>query len=541
SSLPCTEGAELNSTHRTKKYRCCDLVDELADKWNAMSDAEKTQATKEYTTGLQEARDTERFAQRNTKLGAHHDAQDKIATAKVLLSEAADRTGVQSLVINVRGSPEDWTKPHVFFTHEGISLFFDIFMRCPLTLLVTRLEAYLVCGAADVVQNHKQRLLHAKKELARLVLEKLNATLKKKKNPVLQMNYVNIDDAITRKHHVLIRGYPSGVSFCAPSKLGSMLEVELVTAAWSSGTTHWHRLEGEEWVKWLKDHPELDEAGAEVDDDDDDGEPDVPLAVALAARVDSGVSSSQSPVSPTTPSVPAVAATIPDVTPVALDNAQAATNVASASLVAPVSANITPASANVAPASANVAPASVDIVPASINIAGASGYITPASGKIEPAAVVPPHGANRSGSTPADIPSSSASLVNSAAAAAAIGPLSLPPTTSTPADVPSGTAAPTTANPRPADVVNTTTPGPVDVTVASRTADTVSGEHPTILIDSSVANVPVAAPAGKPKRRRAAAATKATKRQKTDGGNFIMCGPDGKRVGQASKPRGRGG
>ncbi|TFY69677.1 hypothetical protein EVJ58_g259 [Rhodofomes roseus] len=142
-----------------------------------MSEEEKKKATKDYKSNLQEVRDSKCYAQCKTRLSVHHDMQDKIATTKVMLLEVADRTGLQSLAINMRGSPEDWTKPHVFFTHEGLSMLFNLFMHCPLALLATQLEAYIVCGEAEVVQPHKQQLLQAKKELAILVLKKLNTTL----------------------------------------------------------------------------------------------------------------------------------------------------------------------------------------------------------------------------------------------------------------------------------------------------------------------------------------------------------------------------
>ncbi|KAH9829420.1 uncharacterized protein C8Q71DRAFT_863192 [Rhodofomes roseus] len=255
----------------TELYRVNDLSNELRVEWNAMTSREKTEATKEYVKEIQAMRDTKTYASQNTQLGAFHDARRHIAAVIMELQNVNARTGLHSVLITVRGEPDQWSKPHVFYTTEAIAEFFSMFTKSTLSQIATRLEAFLISGVAGVVSNHKERCLQAKSQLAKLVLEKLNAVSKKR---IPQMNYVNFDEVITRPYGIVLRGYPPGVKFCSPSNLGSLHEVELVTASWQSGTTHWYKMKKSEHKKWKKAHrnPAESHNGACDAEDDAAGE-----------------------------------------------------------------------------------------------------------------------------------------------------------------------------------------------------------------------------------------------------------------------------
>ncbi|TFY51827.1 hypothetical protein EVJ58_g10358 [Rhodofomes roseus] len=263
-----------------ERYRSSDLVGELREQWNGMTERQKKEVTKEYVKELQELRDTKKYASQNTQRGAFHDARETISAVIVALLNMFARTGVQAMLVTTRGQPDDWSKPHVFYTSDAIPEFFNLFTKCTLSQFVTRLEAYIVSGVSAVISNHKERLLKAKADLAKLVLEKLNAVAPVR---IAQMNYKNIDEALTRRHGIILRGYPPGISFCSPSKLPGLHEVELITAAWQSGTTHWYKMTADEHTAWKTGRPESSEnTRAPAPTEDSDDEEERPLAEVVA-------------------------------------------------------------------------------------------------------------------------------------------------------------------------------------------------------------------------------------------------------------------
>lgn len=65
------------------RLRVSDIQAELRVQWNAMTPAEKIEATKEYLVELETARDNKKFVQHNTEKAAHEDAQMTLASIQV--------------------------------------------------------------------------------------------------------------------------------------------------------------------------------------------------------------------------------------------------------------------------------------------------------------------------------------------------------------------------------------------------------------------------------------------------------------------------
>lgn len=155
----------LNLTDRAEgdKLRIDDIQDELRETWNTMSKRQKEEATKDYMEELEEQRNIQRYAKHNTENAAFRDAQGNVAGVKITvrtlpdlcmvhlyfyqLGDLATRTDVHSLLFTFHGSPEAWAKPSVFYTHESVPLFFNLFLRNTIASIATRLDSYIVSGA----------------------------------------------------------------------------------------------------------------------------------------------------------------------------------------------------------------------------------------------------------------------------------------------------------------------------------------------------------------------------------------------------------
>jgi len=65
------------------------------------------------------------------------------------------------------------------------------------------------------------------------------------------MMYVTFDDDITRKHGVLVEGWPLP-EFKNPSAIGSQVELKVLLNAWNTGTTRFRKMSTEEHMAWVE-------------------------------------------------------------------------------------------------------------------------------------------------------------------------------------------------------------------------------------------------------------------------------------------------
>ncbi|KZT64660.1 hypothetical protein DAEQUDRAFT_805246 [Daedalea quercina L-15889] len=209
-----------------KKYQCADIVDELSEKWNKMSQAEKKEATKESVKELLEMREEKSFGAHSANIAASHDARFTVTTLEHECDKLRDQTKTQTLVIAVPSEPDVWFMPTVYVSCPGVLEFVQTLTKEPPERFAARMAAYLSSGVAD--------------EVARI--------------PVPKIKYKNFAKNVTLPYHLQIKNYPPGIKFCAPSYLSELAEIELITHAWESGTTYWYYLNGKEYDIWLHDY-----------------------------------------------------------------------------------------------------------------------------------------------------------------------------------------------------------------------------------------------------------------------------------------------
>ena len=72
-----------------------------------------------------------------------------------------------------------------------------------------------------------------------------------------RMIYKNFDDHITRKHGIVIEGWPLR-TFENPSSVGSQMELRVLLNAWNTGATRFHKLTDDEHIAWVENRASLE-------------------------------------------------------------------------------------------------------------------------------------------------------------------------------------------------------------------------------------------------------------------------------------------
>ena len=65
------------------------------------------------------------------------------------------------------------------------------------------------------------------------------------------MIYKNFDEHITRKHGVIVEGWPLPL-FNNPSAIGSQLELGVLIRAWQTGATRFRKMSEDEFMAWME-------------------------------------------------------------------------------------------------------------------------------------------------------------------------------------------------------------------------------------------------------------------------------------------------
>jgi hypothetical protein len=73
------------------------------------------------------------------------------------------------------------------------------------------------------------------------------------KGDAKRMIYKGFDKHITRKHGIVIEGWPLG-TFDNPSSIGSQLELKVLLNAWQTGATRFRKMNDKEHMAWVENH-----------------------------------------------------------------------------------------------------------------------------------------------------------------------------------------------------------------------------------------------------------------------------------------------
>ena len=69
------------------------------------------------------------------------------------------------------------------------------------------------------------------------------------------MYYKNFEQHITRKHGIVVEGWPLRI-FDNPSAIGSQVELKVLLSSWEAGTTRFRKMSNEEHMAWVENRSE---------------------------------------------------------------------------------------------------------------------------------------------------------------------------------------------------------------------------------------------------------------------------------------------
>ncbi|KAG1868436.1 hypothetical protein F4604DRAFT_1584827 [Suillus subluteus] len=219
---------------------------EIAEKWNAMSQQEKIDVTKDLMEDLEEHRNNKSLTNHNVPISAFHDIRAMLDSVTQTLANLSVRTGCHTALITVRGDLDHYNHPYVYLSDDRVGDFFQLALKETPSNFATRLEGYCTSGVTGVISNYKKSFLQLKSKTSALILDKLRDATQV---PISRMYYVNFDENITAQHGVVLENWPLK-KFASPGDIGSMVEVKTVYNGFMSGATKFRKLMAAEWQEW---------------------------------------------------------------------------------------------------------------------------------------------------------------------------------------------------------------------------------------------------------------------------------------------------
>ncbi|KAG1869943.1 hypothetical protein F4604DRAFT_1583844 [Suillus subluteus] len=193
---------------------------DIAEKWNAMSQQEKIDATEGLMEDLEDHRNNKALASHNIPINAFHDIRATLDSVTQTLATLSARTGCHTALITVRGDLDHYNRPYVYLSDDRVGDFFQLALKETPSNFATRLEGYCTSGLREAAQV-----------------------------PISRMYYVNFDENITAPYGVVLDNWPLK-KFASPGDIGSMVEVKIVYNAFRTGATKFRKLTAAEWEDW---------------------------------------------------------------------------------------------------------------------------------------------------------------------------------------------------------------------------------------------------------------------------------------------------
>ncbi|KAG1797154.1 hypothetical protein EV424DRAFT_1333583, partial [Suillus variegatus] len=197
------------------------IVAEVSAQWKCMNKEECSDATDNLMQSLGDQREMKDLALHNVPLNAFQDGRKTLDSIDRELSALNARTGMEILLFAVRSDVEHFNQPHIFQTSHA-SAFFDACLGTSVGNIALHLEGFSIAG----------------------VQEETAAPVK-----ISRMYYVNFDDNITSKHHIVLKNWPLS-KFCCPGDISSLNELKVLFYAFDTGATSFQKLTDAEYDQW---------------------------------------------------------------------------------------------------------------------------------------------------------------------------------------------------------------------------------------------------------------------------------------------------
>ncbi|KAG2347640.1 hypothetical protein BDR05DRAFT_876288, partial [Suillus weaverae] len=210
-----------------RQHKACELMPQICARWQEMDEDQRTAETEEVIESMKEHCEMRELSSHNVMLSALADATKTLekvdceARLILFLTTLHSRTGIEFILLAVRGDTEHWNQPHVFNTARAAE-FFDSCLKTSLGTLAFCFEGYCVTGVQETAASPKQ---------------------------VQHMYYTNFDTNITAKYGVVLKNWPLS-KFCCPGDINSHNELCVLFHAWETKSTRFCRLSDAEFKDW---------------------------------------------------------------------------------------------------------------------------------------------------------------------------------------------------------------------------------------------------------------------------------------------------
>ncbi|KAG6835633.1 hypothetical protein H0H93_016344 [Arthromyces matolae] len=238
----------LREEDPTKRLKVHDISASAKTEWNALSTEEKIAITDPLVAELDEHKANKKFGTHNVPLQSFGDVNQSLQAVEKYLIALHARTGVEVLLIACRSSTDAYFHPWATATTERAWDFPLHQFKVDASKLATLMEAYTLTGVEGMVNKHTTTTAELKTQLK----EMINTSLQETVGGKVRMMYTDFADKFTVPYGVVVNKWPL-TRFCPPSEL-SRAEVDVLYAAWTSGTTSFVKMNQEEWEKWRAEY-----------------------------------------------------------------------------------------------------------------------------------------------------------------------------------------------------------------------------------------------------------------------------------------------
>ncbi|KAG1743995.1 uncharacterized protein EDB91DRAFT_1050810, partial [Suillus paluster] len=220
---------QWNAFNGESKQKVGAFMAELSTQWKGMTMEEQELAMDDLMLKIGEQHEVKELAVHNVPLHTFHDSRKTLESMDCELEALHTCTGMEILLFAVHSDVDHYNRPHVFQTDCAVSFFNACF--------------------GSMAKTHIQEVLKWKKKTSELILTKISATPLK----ISQMYYVNFDNNITSKYHVVCKNWPLS-KFCCPGDISSLNELRVLFHAFMMNATKFQRLSDMEFQQWMEQH-----------------------------------------------------------------------------------------------------------------------------------------------------------------------------------------------------------------------------------------------------------------------------------------------
>ncbi|KAG2140270.1 uncharacterized protein EDB93DRAFT_1252909 [Suillus bovinus] len=246
----CLEHNKEREKQGLSKEKVHVIAAEVSAQWKCINKEERSDATDDLMQSLTDQCEMKDLALHNVPLNAFQDGRKTLDSIDRKLSALNARTGMEILLFAVRSDVEHFNQPHIFQTSHT-SAFFDACLGTSVGNIALCLEGFSIAGVQGMAKTHVQEVLEWKKKTGELIHKKLQETAAPIK--ISRMYYINFDNNITMKHHIILKNWPLS-KFCCPGDISSLNEPKVLFYAFDTGAASFQKLTDAKYDQWSNEH-----------------------------------------------------------------------------------------------------------------------------------------------------------------------------------------------------------------------------------------------------------------------------------------------